>query len=239
MNGLMVSMGIGYVIRNYIPEMRIETLHIWLLFAGYFHTTFGQRAGSVEAQAEQSQVITLEWDWGFRDTLALANVLQLGATFAAASQCGNEPGFVTTFAAGVALRYQTYRWTAKLATQIPGVDQITEMLPANIAFGSLDDVAAQSGGGIGDCGGGPFRMLFGDYASSAALCVRLALLVLPLLHATMWTTRFLRYAPQVSQRHLPPCFLGHFSPVLRHLFAVLLQFPASWRQDGENGRNMA
>ena len=101
MNGLMVSMGIGYVIRNYIPEMRIETLHIWLLFAGYFHTTFGQRAGSVEAQAEQSQVITLEWDWGFRDTLALANVLQLGATFAAASQCGNEPGFVTTFAAGV------------------------------------------------------------------------------------------------------------------------------------------
>ena len=34
MNGLMVSMGIGYVIRNYIPEMRIETLHIWLLFAG-------------------------------------------------------------------------------------------------------------------------------------------------------------------------------------------------------------
>ena len=44
---------------------------------------------------------------------------------------------------------------------------------------------------------------------------------------------------QVSQRHLPPCFLGHFSPVLRHLFAVLLQFPASWRQDGENGRRMA
>ena len=34
MNGLAVSMGIGYVIRNYIPEMRIETLHIWLLFAG-------------------------------------------------------------------------------------------------------------------------------------------------------------------------------------------------------------
>ena len=43
----------------------------------------------------------------------------------------------------------------------------------------------------------------------------------------------------VSQRHLPPLFIGHFSPVLRRLFAVLLLFPASWRQDGENGRKMA
>ena len=43
----------------------------------------------------------------------------------------------------------------------------------------------------------------------------------------------------VSQRHLPPYFLGHFSPVLRRLFAVLSRFPASWRQDGENGRKMA
>ena len=30
----------------------------------------------------------------------------------------------------------------------------------------------------------------------------------------------------VSQRHLPPYFLGHFSPVLRRLFAVILRFPA-------------
>ena len=49
----------------------------------------------------------------------------------------------------------------------------------------------------------------------------------------------LRMTTPVSQRHLPPYFLGHFSPVLRRLFAVLLRFPASWRQDGENGRKMA
>ena len=43
----------------------------------------------------------------------------------------------------------------------------------------------------------------------------------------------------VSQRHLhPPCFLGHFSPVLRRVFAVLSRFPASWRRDGESGRKM-
>ena len=43
----------------------------------------------------------------------------------------------------------------------------------------------------------------------------------------------------VSQRHLPPYFLGHFSPVLRRLFTVLSRFPAFWRQDGETGRKMA
>ena len=39
--------------------------------------------------------------------------------------------------------------------------------------------------------------------------------------------------------HFPPYFLGHFSPVLRRLFAVLSRFPASWRRDGESGRKMA
>ena len=38
---------------------------------------------------------------------------------------------------------------------------------------------------------------------------------------------------------LAPLFLGHFSPVLRRLFTVISRFPASWRQDGENGRKMA
>ena len=171
-------MVLGYVIRNYIPEMRIETLHFWLVMAGYWHTFFGQRGGQIEESAEQGQVVTLEWEWGFRDTLcvpvclsaclrlgallaagsslyyacllacstvsqpaaqsavtstfsrltilrvrmhflarvcvrrrALGNVIQMGATFAAASQLGNEPGFVTSFAAGVAYvcAYRTAR----------------------------------------------------------------------------------------------------------------------------------
>ena len=36
-----------------------------------------------------------------------------------------------------------------------------------------------------------------------------------------------------------PLFLGRFAPVLRRFPAVLLCCPASWRQDGENGRKMA
>ena len=44
---------------------------------------------------------------------------------------------------------------------------------------------------------------------------------------------------KVSQRHLPPLFsrplFARFAPSFRRSFAV----PASWRQDGENGRKMA
>ena len=67
---------LGYVIRNYIPEMKIETLHFWLVMAGYFHTFFGQRGGQIDENADADQVITLEWDWGFRDTLYADTVLQ-------------------------------------------------------------------------------------------------------------------------------------------------------------------
>ena len=82
-------MVLGYVIRNYIPEMRIETLHFWLVMAGYWHTFFGQRGGQIEESAEQGQVVTLEWEWGFRDTLCvpvcLSACLRLGALLAAGS----------------------------------------------------------------------------------------------------------------------------------------------------------
>jgi len=143
--------------------------------------------------------VTLEWEWGFRDTLALGNVIQMGATFAAASQLGNEPGFVTSFAAGVALRYQTYAVTAAIISSLPGVKELSAMMPESIQFSTLDEVAAQSGGGVGDCGGGPFIMLFGrDYATPVSLCLRLALLVLPVLHATMWSTRFVRDISKLS-----------------------------------------
>ena len=38
---------------------------------------------------------------------------------------------------------------------------------------------------------------------------------------------------------LSPLFLGRFAPVFRRFSAVILCCPASWRQDGENGRKMA
>ena len=47
--------------------------------------------------------------------------------------------------------------------------------------------------------GGPFVMLLGrDYAMAASFCLRIALLILPVLHSTMWCTRFLRDFAKVS-----------------------------------------
>ena len=44
----------------------------------------------------------------------------------------------------------------------------------------------------------------------------------------------------IGQIDLPwPLFLGCFCPVLRRVFAILSRCPASLRQDGENGREMA
>jgi hypothetical protein len=47
--------------------------------------------------------------------------------------------------------------------------------------------------------GGPFAMLFGrDYVVAASLCLRIALLILPALHAGMWCLRFLRDFSKLS-----------------------------------------
>jgi hypothetical protein len=101
-NGLVVSMVIGWIIRNKVPEMSAETLHFWLLIAGYFHTVLGMKGTHIEESAELGATsITLEWQWSWKDVLALANVVQLGASFTATSQLGNEPCFATTFGAGM------------------------------------------------------------------------------------------------------------------------------------------
>lgn len=118
----------------------------------------------------------------------------------AASQCGNEPGFVTSFAAGVAVRFQTFGATGRLTEQVlagfktgfPGVwEQAAAAMPANLRLATLDIVATQSGGGVGDCGGGPLRVIFGDHAQLAAMGLKTVCLVLPTLHASMWLVRAL------------------------------------------------
>ena len=62
-------------------------------------------------------------------------------------------------------------------------------------------------------------------------------------HAIALLLSYYRRMPEAIEHGIPtplaPYFLGHFSPVLRRLFPVILRFPASWRQDGENGRKMA
>ena len=40
-----------------------------------------------------------------------------------------------------------------LLANLPGVQELTALMPASIQFAELGKVAAQSGGGIGDCAG--------------------------------------------------------------------------------------
>ena len=60
-----------------------------------------------------------------------------------------------------------------------------------------------------------------------------------MLGSGVWEMWFSGAKMRYPNATCPPYFLGHFSPVLRRFFAVLLRFPASWRRDGENGRKMA
>ena len=199
-NGLIVSMIIGWLIRNQVPDMSMETLHFWLLIAGYFHTVLGMKGTQIEQSHELGQVITLEWQWTWKDVLALANVVQMGATFTSAAQLGNEPGFATSFGAGVAIRYYTHTWTVPIIGQFEPLNDlvnsvtnsVTDALPATVVFSTLDEVATSAGGGVGDCGGGPFRMLAGEYATPVSMVVKAFLLLLPTLHAAQWCLRVYR-----------------------------------------------
>ena len=55
----------------------------------------------------------------------------------------------------------------------------------------------------------------------------------------IWQSVWLERLASGIPTPLSPLFLGRFAPVLRRFSAVILCCPASWRQDGENGRKMA
>merc|ERR1711963_1179659 len=57
-----------------------------------------------------------------------------------------------------------------------------------------DEVVAYSGGGIGDCAGGPFRMMFGDgpQAVWSARVLKVWLSLIPLIATMQWLHRAYR-----------------------------------------------
>jgi hypothetical protein len=92
-------------------------------------------------------------------------------------------------------RYQTFTYTAKWSEQLYSMSKqffdIDQALPGNLRLATLEEVATQSGGGVGDCGGGPLRVIFGTAAPMVAMALKLTLLLLPALHASMWVIRTL------------------------------------------------
>jgi len=114
----------------------------------------------------------------------------------AQSSLGNEPSYSASFASGIALRIALAQDSVKGLSLIQNVMAVTEskLAELGIMFVESDTVAAYSGGGIGDCAGGPFRMLFGDgdflglgnKAAWAAFGLKCWLFLLPALSTVQW-----------------------------------------------------
>ena len=86
--------------------MRLQTLHLLLVLFGFSHTLLcvrGQQL-SEDGTMAPTAVLSLEWQWTFRDVVAVANIAQLGALFSNCAARGNEVGMLSSFSAGIALR---------------------------------------------------------------------------------------------------------------------------------------
>jgi hypothetical protein len=195
LNGLMSSLFIGHALRKWVPKMSCETHHLLCCFFGAVHTLLGVSAQQVEEFSNRGdrQVLHLAWSWSLKDVMAVMNMCLLGATVTAVSALGNEPTFATSFAAGIAVRM------AMAQDSVRGL-QVMKLAASWIESGlyevgvkleSAEEVVTYSGGSIGDCGGGPFRMLFGDGAGAAyaALALKAWLMVMPLLATLQWANR--------------------------------------------------
>jgi len=194
-NGLFSSLFIGHALRKWVPQMSYEAHHLLCALFGTLHTLLGVSASKLEdyANREGSKILHLAWAWSFKDVLSVMHMCQLGAAVTAMSALGNEPSYAASFASGIALRiavgqdaFRGLGFVHSLADYFQGT-----LKDLGISLDAADEVVAYSGGGIGDCGGGPFRMLFGDetYASIAATVLKTWLLLLPVLSTAQWFQR--------------------------------------------------
>ena len=188
-SGLFSSLFMSHVLRNWVPAMRSETLHVGLVFFGLIHTWMNINESQLAAQGESGGMLHLQWAWSFRDVTSVGNVVHMGALFSNVGQLGNEPMMCTSFAAGVALRMVLHELTPRWI-----VKPFTKMLhEAKVVLHKSDDIAARSFGRVGSCAGGPLRMMSpgGDavYAEWIAVGVKSLLLVLPVLALAQWSVR--------------------------------------------------
>lgn len=57
--------------------MTTSTLHFIAILFGGLHTVLGVN----DVQQAVGSILVLQWQWSFRDVLAIANLVSLGATF--------------------------------------------------------------------------------------------------------------------------------------------------------------
>jgi len=209
-SGLIPALIIGQTIRDVVPPISAEAMHLVVLLAGALHTIIGVSEGQVQAYAEQnSAAVPLIWEYDYRDVVALANIAILGAAFSCYACHGNEPQFICTFGAGVSMRLLAADlMPAGVSASLTGLLYSFKLVLAN-----AEGVATRCGGGVGDCAGGPFRMLFGSYSLETVqwgtLGFRFLLMLLPLLYTAQWALRTLialRKTVRPNHRRIGQCF---------------------------------
>lgn len=194
-NGLISSLIIGHALRRWVPQMSFEAHHVLCAVFGTLHTLLGVSASQVEdyANREGQGVLHLTWNWWFKDILAVMHMCLLGATVTAAAAMGNEPNFAATFASGIALRITFGQDSVRSFPLFKSLASSAEggMRSLGVVFDAAEEVVAYSGHGIGDCGGGPFRMMLGDgpAATWAATALKTWLMVLPAVATAHWLQR--------------------------------------------------
>jgi len=237
-NGLFSSLVIGHALRRWVPQMSYEAHHLLCVFFGAMHTLLGVSASQVEdhANREGTKLLHLSWAWSFKDVLAVMHMALLGSTVTAMSALGNEPSYAASFAAGLSLRIALAQDSVKGLGLISVVGQKVEALlrDLNIQIDSAEEVVAFSGGGIGDCAGGPFRMLFGeDFAFSAAMVMKVWLMLVPLLAMMQWFQRTYHAGKMLGRRNKSLRFVQRL--VLFSLGALQCYMIANLELNASNG----
>lgn len=205
-NGLFSSLVVGHVLRKWVPQMSYEAHHLVVMFFGVMHTLLGVSAHSIEEHAnrEGAKMLQLAWSWSFKDVLCIMHMCLLGATCTNMSSLGNEPAYASSFAAGIALRIALAQDSVKQLTPFQFAAGQLEVGLRNlgITLVASEEVVAYSGDGIGDCAGGPFRMMFGDGASAtwAARILKVWLMVLPLMATGQWLLRTIQAGKMLGKR---------------------------------------
>lgn len=227
-NGLFSSLFIGHALRRWVPQMSYESHHLLCAFFGVVHTLLGVSASQVEdfATQEGTKILHLAWSWSFKDVLSVMHMSFLGATVTASASMGNEPSYSSSFSMGLAVRI------AIAQDSVRGLDLFklgsvwleSRLRDVGVQIDAAEEVVAYGGHGIGDCGGGPFRMLFGDgpQARWAALILKAWLLLIPILSTLQWSQRAVQAFSNLGKKWKTTRFLQRLTLAVLAFLQVIL-----------------
>jgi hypothetical protein len=222
LQGVVSSIVVSQILHR-IPELKPETQHVLVLLAGLGHSFLATQQLHGHKEVE---FVHLFWSWSLRDVVLLCILMILGAT-QNTQAVASDPGYCVSFSAGLALRIMLHE-----AAPAGAQRHLSGLLQAlRLVIDNADDVITRALNGIGDCAGGPFRMLWGGYDDErlvglAVLIVKAFLLILPLLAATHWWMQ-LREAKKPGRRAGPALMLMVVASTLLCLFLISFQMNAT------------